>query len=64
MAKGYYLKKDKHSEDIFLFIKRDEFIQLLNELNSPEWLKFRIYANEEGAKFSHNIEPLNKRKHE
>jgi hypothetical protein len=58
--KGYYIKKSKVDQSLFLYIELNDFIQYIKE-NSKDlntnWLKFRIFEREKPNElFSHNME--------
>lgn len=44
MGKGYYIKKDK-KDGLTLNIKKDQFIQYLQQLQG-DWLRFKIYERD------------------
>lgn len=44
MAKGYYIKNDK-KDGLTLNIKKNEFIQYLQQLQG-DWLRFKIYERD------------------
>lgn len=59
--KGFYLKKSNYSTDLFLYVQPDQFIEYMQQCKDggAQWVKFRIYENKPGAKFSHNMQALN-----
>jgi len=58
--RGYYIKKSKVDQSLFLFIELNDFIRYIKENVNNErdtWMKFRIFEREkESEKFSHNME--------
>ncbi len=44
MGKGYYIKKD-NKDGLSLNIKKDQFIQYLQQLQG-DWLRFKIYERD------------------
>ena len=61
--RGYYIKKSKIDNSLFLFIELNDFIQYLKEnKGNNEWLKFRIFERENiSNQFSHNMELIKER---
>lgn len=56
--RGYYIKKSKVDQSLFLFIELNDFIEYI-KLNkgSTDWIKFRIFEREKvSEQFSHNME--------
>ena len=60
MKKGFYIKKAKRDESIYLHIHKADFIQYLQDISSDEWVKFRIYErdNPDTRGFTHNMETI------
>jgi hypothetical protein len=60
MKKGFYIKKAKRDESIYLHIHKADFIQYLQEISNDEWVKFRIYErdNPDTRGFTHNMETI------
>jgi hypothetical protein len=59
MKKGFYIKKAKRDESIYLHVHKADFIAYLQQSNNDqEWLKFRIYErdNPDTRGFTHNME--------
>lgn len=58
--RGYYIKKSKVDQSLFLFIELNDFIHYVKENKQDPnntWVKFRIFEREkESEKFSHNME--------
>jgi hypothetical protein len=56
--KGYYIKKSKVDQSLYLFIELNNFIQYLKDnKGNNDWLKFRIFEREkQSEQFSHNME--------
>jgi hypothetical protein len=58
--KGYYIKKSKVDQSLFLYIELNDFIRYIKENVKNEhdtWLKFRIFEREKpNDLFSHNME--------
>lgn len=58
--KGYYIKKSKVDQSLFLFINIKDFIQYINDstkVDQVDWLKFRIFEREKMSdQFTHNME--------
>jgi hypothetical protein len=58
--KGYYIKKSKIDNSLFLYIELNDFIQYIKDNikdNNNNWVKFRIFEREkESEQFSHNME--------
>ena len=61
--RGYYIKKSKVDQSLFLFIELNDFIQYIKEnKGNNEWLKFRIFEREKQSdQFSHNMELVKER---
>lgn len=47
MSKGYYIKNDK-KDGLTLNIKKDQFIQYLQQLHG-DWIRFKIYERDQVA---------------
>jgi hypothetical protein len=60
MKKGFYIKKAKRDESIYLHIHKADFIQYLHDISGDEWVKFRIYErdNPDTRGFTHNMETI------
>jgi hypothetical protein len=58
--KGFYIKKGRKDESIYLHICKVDFIQYLNDISQDEWVKFRIYERDEqdNRGFTHNMEAI------
>ena len=58
--KGFYIKKGKKDQSIYLHIHKVDFIQYLNDISKDEWVKFRIYERDQpdNRGFSHNMETI------
>jgi hypothetical protein len=58
--KGYYIKKSKIDNSLFLYIELNDFVQYIKDNikdNKNNWVKFRIFEREkESEQFSHNME--------
>lgn len=56
--KGYYIKKSKVDQSLFLFIELNDFIQYVKENKGfSDWVKFRIFEREKvSEQFTHNME--------
>jgi hypothetical protein len=58
--KGYYIKKSKIDNSLFLYIELNDFIRYIKENIKNEhdtWLKFRIFEREkESEQFSHDMQ--------
>jgi hypothetical protein len=58
--KGYYIKKSKIDNSLFLYIELNDFVQYIKDNikdNNNNWVKFRIFEREkESEQFSHNME--------
>jgi hypothetical protein len=61
MKKGFYIKKGKKDQSIYLHICKADFIQYLHDISGDEWVKFRIYErdNPDTRGFTHNMESIN-----
>jgi hypothetical protein len=59
--KGFYIKKGKRDQSIYLHICKVDFIQYLNDISQDEWVKFRIYERDQpdNRGFTHNMEAIN-----
>ena len=58
--RGYYIKKSKVDQSLFLFIELNDFIQYIkdnkNDTNN-NWVKFRIFEREKITdQFSHDMQ--------
>ena len=60
MKKGFYIKKGKRDQSIYLHIHKIDFIQYLQDISGDEWVKFRIYErdNPDSRGFTHNMETI------
>jgi|688.fasta_scaffold1116499_2 hypothetical protein len=60
MKKGFYIKKGKRDQSIYLHICKVDFIQYLNDICQDEWVKFRIYERDQpdSRGFTHNMETI------
>jgi hypothetical protein len=58
--RGYYIKKSKIDNSLFLFIELNDFIQYIKDNKQDpnnNWVKFRIFEREnKNELFSHNME--------
>ena len=58
--KGYYIKKSKVDQSLFLYIELNDFIRYIKENVKDEcntWVKFRIFQREkESEQFSHDMQ--------
>jgi len=58
--RGYYIKKSKVDQSLFLFIELNDFIQYIKDNKQDtnnNWVKFRIFEREnKNELFSHNME--------
>jgi hypothetical protein len=58
--RGYYIKKSKVDQSLFLYIELNDFIEYVKaniKDGSNDWVKFRIFEREkESEQFSHNME--------
>jgi len=58
--RGYYIKKSKIDNSLFLFIELNDFIQYIKDNKhdtNNNWVKFRIFEREKKNElFSHNME--------
>jgi hypothetical protein len=61
MKKGFYIKKGKRDQSIYLHICKADFIQYLHDISGDEWVKFRIYERDQpdSRGFTHNMESIN-----
>jgi hypothetical protein len=61
--RGYYIKKSKVDQSLFLFIELNDFIQYIKDNKGlNDWVKFRIFEREKiDEKFSHNMELVKER---
>ena len=60
MKKGYYIKKAKKDNSIYLHICKVDFIQYLESISQDQWVKFRIYERDQpdSRGFTHNMEAI------
>jgi len=60
MKKGFYIKKGKRDQSIYLHIHKADFIQYLHDISGDEWVKFRIYERDQPDTrgFTHNMETI------
>jgi hypothetical protein len=60
MKKGFYIKKGKKDQSIYLHIHKIDFIQYLHDISGDEWVKFRIYERDQidSRGFTHNMETI------
>ena len=60
MKKGFYIKKGKRDESIYLHIHKADFIQYLQDITADQWVKFRIYERDQpdSRGFTHNMETI------
>ena len=58
--KGFYIKKGKKDQSIYLHIHKADFVQYLHDISKDEWVKFRIYErdNPDNRGFTHNMEAI------
>ena len=58
--RGYYIKKSKVDQSLFLFIELNDFIRYLKDNVKDEgntWVKFRIFEREKpNEQFSHDMQ--------
>lgn len=56
--KGFYIKKGKRDQSIYLHIHKVDFNEYMKAANGDEWLKFRIYERDQPDTrgFTHNME--------
>ena len=61
--RGYYIKKSKVDQSLYLFIELNDFIQYVKEnKGANDWLKFRIFERENiSDQFTHNMELVKER---
>ena len=61
--RGYYIKKSKVDQSLYLFIELNDFIQYVKEnKGANDWLKFRIFERENiSNQFTHNMELVKER---
>ncbi len=61
--KGYYIKKSKVDQSLYLFIELNDFIQYIKDNKGlSDWVKFRIFEREKvSEQFSHNMELVKER---
>ena len=60
MKKGFYIKKGKRDQSIYLHIHKVDFIQYLHDISGDQWVKFRIYERDspDSRGFTHNMEVI------
>jgi hypothetical protein len=58
--RGYYIKKSKVDQSLYLFIEINDFIEYVKtniKDGSNNWVKFRIFEREkESEQFSHDMQ--------
>jgi len=56
--KGFYIKKGKRDQSIYLHIHKVDFNEYMKAANNDDWLKFRIYERDQPDTrgFTHNME--------
>jgi hypothetical protein len=58
--RGYYIKKSKIDNSLFLYIELNDFIKYVKDNIKDEtnsWVKFRIFEREkQSEKFSHDMQ--------
>lgn len=58
--RGYYIKKSKVDQSLYLFIELNDFIQYIKDNKQDPnntWVKFRIFEREKpNDNFTHNME--------
>jgi hypothetical protein len=58
--RGYYIKKSKVDQSLFLFIELNDFIRYIKENvknDRDTWVKFRIFEREnESEQFTHDMQ--------
>lgn len=61
--RGYYIKKSKIDQSLYLFIELNDFIQYVKDNKGlNDWVKFRIFEREkQSEQFSHNMELVKER---
>jgi len=61
--RGYYIKKSKVDQSLYLFIELNDFIKYVKENKGlNDWVKFRIFEREKiSEQFSHNMELVKER---
>jgi len=61
--RGYYIKKSKVDQSLFLFIELNDFIRYIKDNVKDDrnnWLKFRIFEREKQSdQFSHDMQLIN-----
>ncbi len=64
MGKGYYIKKD-NKDGLTLNLKRDQFIQYLQGIQS-DWIRFKIYERDNVASngLTYNMELIERKTEE
>ena len=64
MGKGYYIKKD-NKDGLSLNIKKDQFIQYLQGIQS-DWIRFKIYERDNVASngLTYNMELIERKSDE
>ena len=61
--RGYYIKKSKVDQSLYLFIELNDFVQYIKDNKGlNDWIKFRIFEREkQSEQFSHNMELIKER---
>ena len=61
--RGYYIKKSKVDQSLYLFIELNDFVQYIKDNKGlSDWVKFRIFEREKvSEQFSHNMELVKER---
>ena len=61
--RGYYIKKSKVDQSLYLFIELNDFVQYIKDNKGlNDWIKFRIFEREKvSEQFSHNMELIKER---
>jgi hypothetical protein len=58
--KGYYIKKSRVDQSLYLYIEINDFIKYIKESMNDKgdtWLKFRIFEREkQSEQFSHDMQ--------
>jgi hypothetical protein len=58
--RGYYIKKSRIDQSLYLYIEINDFIKYIKESMNDKgetWLKFRIFEREKQSKqFSHDMQ--------
>jgi hypothetical protein len=61
MKKGFYIKKGKKDQSLYLNICKDDFLLYIDSIvGSDGWVKFRIFERdvEDTRGFTHNMESV------